>query len=128
MAATSPIGDIQLNRRKFLRVSSLGGGALVFGGAAVLSACDPVGLAPADSAGIRVHPFFTARVLATTGQPVAGTGYTLTFSASPALAPAVSAAFNVAVPGTPDHLAMRTQPAGAVEGRRHHAGPSVRSR
>jgi hypothetical protein len=48
----------------------------VFGGAAVLSACDPVGLAPADSAGIRVHPFFTARVLATTGQPVAGTGYT----------------------------------------------------
>jgi hypothetical protein len=62
-------------RRKFLKVSTLGTGAAIFGGASFLAACDPVGLAPADAAGIRVHPFFSARVLATTGQVVPGTSY-----------------------------------------------------
>jgi hypothetical protein len=63
-------------RRKFLKVSTLGTGAAIFGGASFLAACDPVGLQAADAAGIRVHPFFTARVLATTGAVVPGTGYT----------------------------------------------------
>ncbi len=62
-------------RRKFLKVSTLGTGAAIFGGASFLAACDPVGLGPADAAGIRVHPFFTARVLATTQQVVPGTSY-----------------------------------------------------
>lgn len=66
-----------LNRREFLRVSALGSSALVFGGASLLTGCDPVGLKPADpSTGIRVAPLFTARVVATTGAEVAGTGYT----------------------------------------------------
>lgn len=59
---------------------------------------------------------------------VAGTGYTLTFTASPALTPAVSATFNVAVPGAPDHLAMRTQPAGAVAGAQFTTQPQVEIR
>lgn len=66
----------ELSRRGFLRVSALGSGAVVFGGTGLLAACDPVGLKRADANGIRVPPFFTARVVATTGQPVAGTGYT----------------------------------------------------
>jgi secreted PhoX family phosphatase len=65
-----------LNRRGFLRVSALGSGAMVFGSGALLTACDPVGLKPADANGIRVAPGFTARVVATTDQEVASTGYT----------------------------------------------------
>ena len=70
---TSP--STELNRRGFLRVSALGSGALVFGGAGLLTACDPVGLRVADANGIRLAPFFTARVVATTGEAVADTGY-----------------------------------------------------
>lgn len=64
-----------LNRRGFLRVSALGSGALVFGSTGLLSGCDPVGLSKPDANGIRVPHGFSARVVATTGQPVAGTGY-----------------------------------------------------
>ncbi|MDX1735106.1 MAG: DUF839 domain-containing protein, partial [Halioglobus sp.] len=71
---TTPAGE--LDRRGFLRVSTLGTGALVFGGGPLLSACDPVTLLPPDANGIRVHAFFKARVVATTGQVVPGTGYT----------------------------------------------------
>jgi len=67
--------SLELSRRGFLRVSALGSGALVFGGASLLTACDPVGLQFADANGIRVHGLFTARVVATTGQEVANTGY-----------------------------------------------------
>lgn len=65
-----------LNRRGFLRVSALGSSAVVFAGTGLLTACDPVGLKPADTNGIRVPPLFTARVVATTGEEVADTGYT----------------------------------------------------
>ncbi|NND69181.1 MAG: DUF839 domain-containing protein [Halioglobus sp.] len=64
-----------MNRRGFLRVSALGSGAMVFGGGSLLTACDPVGLKPPDANGIRVQGFFEARVVATTGQAVADTGY-----------------------------------------------------
>jgi len=62
-------------RREFLRVSTLGSAALVFGGAAVLSACDPVTLRKVDANGVMVHPFFTSRIVATTGVAVEGTTY-----------------------------------------------------
>ncbi|GAB5452417.1 MAG: hypothetical protein Hals2KO_27450 [Halioglobus sp.] len=65
----------ELRRRDFLRVSALGSGALVFGGSSLLTACDPVTLKPADENGIRVHAFFDARVVATTGEAVEGTSY-----------------------------------------------------
>jgi hypothetical protein len=65
-----------VDRRKFLRISTLGGTALAFGGmSTVLAACDPVGLFDADANGLRVHPYFRGRRLATTGQIVTGTGY-----------------------------------------------------
>ncbi len=72
---TKSFSGNHLNRRGFLRVSALGSGALVFGAGGLLTACDPVALKPADANGIRVHPLFEARVVATTGQPVADTGY-----------------------------------------------------
>jgi len=65
-----------LDRRGFLRVSALGTGAVVFGGSTLLTGCDPLTLKPADANGIRVHGFFEARVLATTGQPVGNTAET----------------------------------------------------
>ena len=64
-----------LTRRGFLRVSTLGSAAVVFGGASLLTACDPVGLMTADANGVRVHPFFKSRVVATTGVVVPGTNY-----------------------------------------------------
>ncbi len=74
---TEPKPLAGLNRRDFLRVSTLGSGALVFGGAGLLSGCDPVTLFPARGyPDLLVAPFFTARVVATTGQQVADTGYT----------------------------------------------------
>lgn len=66
----------QISRRGFLRVSTLGTGAIVFGGTGLLTACDPQDLLPPDSNGLRVHPLFSGRLVATTGQEVAGTGYT----------------------------------------------------
>ena len=66
-----------LNRRGFMRVSALGSGALVFGGTGLLTACDPVLLVPAPGLpDILVPPLFNARIVATTGQEVADTGYT----------------------------------------------------
>lgn len=64
-----------MDRRGFLRISALGSGAVVFGSTGLLTACDPVGLRQPDANGIRVAPFFTARVVATTGEEVANTGY-----------------------------------------------------
>jgi Bacterial protein of unknown function (DUF839)/WD40-like Beta Propeller Repeat len=66
-----------VDRRSFLRISTLGGTALALGGmGTVLAACDPVGLATTpDPNGLLLQPFFTGRTVATTGQVVAGTGY-----------------------------------------------------
>ncbi|MEM7141999.1 MAG: alkaline phosphatase PhoX [Actinomycetota bacterium] len=64
-----------ISRRGFLRASSLGSAAIVFGGAAILSACDPVDLLTANADRLRLHPFFTSRTVATTGTNVAGTSY-----------------------------------------------------
>ncbi len=64
-----------LDRREFLRVSTLGSAAVVFGGATLLSACDPGDLLDADVNGVRVHPGFSARTIATSGTNVAGTSY-----------------------------------------------------
>jgi Alkaline phosphatase PhoX len=64
-----------LNRRGFLRVSALGGSAVVFGSSGLLHAFDPNPLNPPDANGIRLANFFSARVVATTGQPVANTSY-----------------------------------------------------
>ncbi|NNE72168.1 MAG: DUF839 domain-containing protein [Acidimicrobiales bacterium] len=64
-----------LTRRKFIKVSTLGSAGLWLGGAALLSACDPVELLQVNDAGLRVHPFFTGRKVATTGELVEGTNY-----------------------------------------------------
>lgn len=44
-------------------------------GGVALSACDPADLLAADALGLKLAPFFTARVVATTGEVVAGTSY-----------------------------------------------------
>ena len=66
----------ELNRRGFLRVSALGTGALALGSGALLTACDPIQLALPDENGIRLHPWFKSRVVATTGETVGNTDYT----------------------------------------------------
>jgi Alkaline phosphatase PhoX len=73
--SSESLSQTDIGRRGFLRASTLGSGALVFGGGTLLTACDPVTLEPADENGIRTHAGFEARVVATTGQPVADTGY-----------------------------------------------------
>ncbi|MFT4615687.1 MAG: hypothetical protein ACI9NT_002845 [Bacteroidia bacterium] len=65
----------ELNRRGFLRVSALGTGALAIGSGGLLTACDPLPLNPPDENGIRLHPWFKSRVVATTGENVPGTDY-----------------------------------------------------
>jgi len=67
--------DTDLSRRRFLKVSSMGSAAVVFGGTVALTACDPIDLQPPDADGVRTHPLFTSRVVATTGQLVEGTNY-----------------------------------------------------
>ena len=62
-----------VSRRGFLRASSLGSAALALGGAGVLAACDPVALLGVNIDRLRLHPFFTSRIVATTGVNVAGT-------------------------------------------------------
>lgn len=69
------ITERDVSRRGFLRASSLGSAAVVFAGAGVLTACDPVGLIAANADGLKLHPFFTSRIVATTGTTVAGTSY-----------------------------------------------------
>ena len=59
---------------------------------------------------------------------LAGLAYTLTFTSNPALSQAVSVAFNVAVPGTPAQVAMRSQPAGAVAATPFTTQPQVEIR
>jgi secreted PhoX family phosphatase len=66
-----------LTRRDFLRVTAQGTAALALVGTTggLLTACNPGPLRPPDANGLRVHPGFTSRVIATTGQLVAGTAY-----------------------------------------------------
>lgn len=62
-------------RRDFLRLTSHGSVAIAIGGTSlVMAACDPVDLAPADVSGLRLRPFLSSRVTATTGEKVAGAG------------------------------------------------------
>lgn len=75
LPTTGGLAHGEMNRRNFIRVSSLGGAAMVFGGAALLSACDPVDLLPPDANGVRVHPLFSSRVVAVTDQVVPGTNH-----------------------------------------------------
>ena len=66
----------ELPRRQFLRISTAGTVAIAVGGPSLLlAACDPAGLASPDALGLRLHPFFSARRVATTGHAVGGTGY-----------------------------------------------------
>lgn len=74
-----------MDRREFLKVSVLGTGAAAFGGAAwdrAFAARKPVVTGPygalraADANGIALPAGFTSRVVARTGQVVAGTSYT----------------------------------------------------
>ncbi len=66
-----------MERRGFLRLATTGTVALTIGGAGtLLAACNPAPLGTPGPHGLRLHPFFTGRVVATTGQQVAGTGYT----------------------------------------------------
>jgi secreted PhoX family phosphatase len=67
----------QMDRRTFLRASA-GVGVLAIGGR-LLTACLPPGYGPLgdpDANGLRLPQGFTSRVIATSGQPVAGTGFT----------------------------------------------------
>src|SRR4051812_17048393 len=69
-----------MDRRSFLRTTALGAGALAFGPAfwrAAYGAPAPPGpgygpLGAPDLNGIRLPPGFTSRVIASSGQPVAG--------------------------------------------------------
>ncbi len=64
------------SRRAFLRRSSIALAALAMGaGGVALSACDPADLLAADALGLKLAPFFTARVVATTGDVIASTSY-----------------------------------------------------
>lgn len=66
----------ELPRRDFLRITSHGSVALALGGASVLlAACDPVDLGPPNSLGLRLHPLFRGRIIATSGKQVAGTSH-----------------------------------------------------
>lgn len=66
-----------IDRRSFLRISTLGGGALALGGLGfVTAACDPVGfVGSVDENGVLLQPFFSSRIVATTGQAVGTTGH-----------------------------------------------------
>ncbi|MCB0977360.1 MAG: hypothetical protein KDB02_07845, partial [Acidimicrobiales bacterium] len=76
-----------MDRRQFLRAMTAGG--IAMSGAGFLSACIPDvpedfgltslpfgGLNPPDENGLMLLDGFTSRVIATTGEVVAGTGYT----------------------------------------------------
>jgi hypothetical protein len=65
------------SRRDFLRVAGGGAAALALAGVSggLLAGCDPSPLGSPDENGVRLLPGFRSRVIATTGRPVAGTGY-----------------------------------------------------
>ena len=62
-------------RRGFLRVTAQGTAALALVGVSgtLLGGCDPKTLAEPDANGLRLQSGFTSRIIATTGQVVAGT-------------------------------------------------------
>ena len=62
-------------RRGFLRVTAQGTAALALVGVSgtLLGGCDPKALAEPDANGLRLQTGFTSRIIATTGQVVAGT-------------------------------------------------------
>jgi hypothetical protein len=64
-----------MSRRDFVRVAGGGTLLLAVGGSGLLAACDPGQLQPTDANGLRLQSGFTSRIIATTGQPVASTGY-----------------------------------------------------
>jgi secreted PhoX family phosphatase len=66
-----------MTRRGFLRVTAQGSAAIAIAGAtgSLLSACDPIDLRAPDANGLRLHPSFRSRIIATTGRRVAGTAY-----------------------------------------------------
>jgi secreted PhoX family phosphatase len=65
-----------LSRRDFLRLTGGGTVLLTLAGSGLLSACDPLPLAPVDGNGLKIPRGFTSRIIATVNQPVASTGYT----------------------------------------------------
>jgi hypothetical protein len=67
---------VNVERRQFLRLATQGTVALALGGAGTLvAACNPRPLDPAGPHGLRLHPLFTGRIVATTGETVAGTDH-----------------------------------------------------
>ncbi|HEX5097520.1 MAG TPA: alkaline phosphatase PhoX [Acidimicrobiia bacterium] len=64
-----------MSRRDFVRVAGGGTLLLAVGSAGLLAACDPGALRAPDANGLQLQPGFTSRIIATTGQPVASTGY-----------------------------------------------------
>src|SRR5688572_15740015 len=64
-----------LSRRDFVRVAGGGTLLLAVGGSGLLAACDPGALQQPDTNGLRLQSGFTSRIIATTDQPVANTGY-----------------------------------------------------
>lgn len=64
-----------MSRREFLALTGKGALLATAAGTGVLTACDPLGLGPVDPNGLRIHPGFRSRIIATTGQAVASTGY-----------------------------------------------------
>jgi Bacterial protein of unknown function (DUF839)/WD40-like Beta Propeller Repeat len=65
-------------RRGFFKVTAQGTAALALVGVtgSLLTACDPGDLRPPDANGLRLPAGFRSRVIATTGEVVAGTDYT----------------------------------------------------
>ena len=66
----------EVSRRDFLSLTGRGAIVLaVIGAGGILVACDPVTLNAPDANGLKLQPTFTSRIIATTGQAVAATGY-----------------------------------------------------
>ncbi|MEY2461797.1 MAG: hypothetical protein QOG30_3627 [Acidimicrobiaceae bacterium] len=66
----------EVTRRDFLAWTGRGAIVLtVIGAGGLLTACDPGTLKPPDANGLKLQSGFTSRVIATTGQAVASTGY-----------------------------------------------------
>ena len=75
MSETTENAPQPFTRRRFMKVSTLGPAGLWLGGAALLAACDPAPLQEVNADGLKLHPLFTSRKVATTGELVEGTDY-----------------------------------------------------